>query len=47
MQTIKRKNVDQLRIGEKDIILVGTAHVSKESVQLVTTVIEEEKPDTV
>lgn len=47
MQTIKKKNVDQLRIGEKDIILVGTAHVSKESVQLVTTVIEEEKPDTV
>jgi len=31
----------------KEIILVGTAHVSKESVQLVTSVIYDEKPDTV
>ena len=32
---------------EKEIILVGTAHVSRESVQLVKTVIEAETPDTV
>ncbi|MGD2185744.1 MAG: TraB/GumN family protein [Desulfobacterales bacterium] len=32
---------------EREFILVGTAHVSKDSVQLVRTVIEDEKPDTV
>ncbi len=32
---------------DKEIILVGTAHVSKESADLVERVIEEEKPDTV
>lgn len=32
---------------EKEIILVGTAHVSRESAQLVKTVIEGEKPDSV
>jgi pheromone shutdown-related protein TraB len=31
----------------KEIILVGTAHVSRQSVDLVKRVIEEEKPDTV
>ncbi|MDM8538298.1 TraB/GumN family protein [Desulfobacterales bacterium HSG17] len=32
---------------DKEIILVGTAHVSKESAELVKSVIESEKPDTV
>ena len=32
---------------DKEIILVGTAHVSRESADLVERVIEEEKPDTV
>ncbi len=40
-------NVHTLRYGDKDIILIGTAHVSRESVDLVDTVIREEKPDTV
>src|SRR4030042_1042416 len=31
----------------KEIVLVGTAHVSRQSVDLVRSVIEEEKPDTV
>ena len=31
----------------KRIILIGTAHVSKESVDLVKAVIEDVKPDTV
>jgi pheromone shutdown-related protein TraB len=31
----------------KDIILIGTAHVSLESAELVARVIQEEKPDTV
>ena len=37
----------RLDFDEKEFILVGTAHVSKKSAQLVKTVIEEENPDTV
>ena len=33
--------------GDKTIILVGTAHISQESVNLVKTVIEQEQPDCV
>ncbi len=40
-------NLTYLKFDEKDFILVGTAHVSKESTRLVRSVIEEEKPDTV
>jgi pheromone shutdown-related protein TraB len=40
-------NLTPLKFKEKEIILVGTAHVSKESARLVQSVIEEEKPDTV
>jgi pheromone shutdown-related protein TraB len=40
-------NLTHLKFKEKAIILVGTAHVSKESARLVQSVIEEEKPDTV
>jgi pheromone shutdown-related protein TraB len=40
-------NVHQLTFEDKQITIIGTAHVSKESVTLVTRVIEEEKPDTV
>jgi len=36
-----------LSFEDKEIILVGTAHVSKESTRLVAAVIEEEIPDTV
>ena len=37
----------RLDFDEREFILVGTAHVSKESAELVKTVIEEERPDTV
>jgi pheromone shutdown-related protein TraB len=37
----------RLTYDDKEIVLVGTAHVSKQSVDLVKAVIEEEKPDTV
>lgn len=37
----------QLTYEEKEITLLGTAHVSRESADLVSRVIEEEKPDTV
>ncbi|MGW8302761.1 MAG: TraB/GumN family protein [Desulfobacterales bacterium] len=40
-------NLTRLKFNEKEFILVGTAHVSKESARLVKSVIEEEKPDTV
>jgi pheromone shutdown-related protein TraB len=40
-------NIHSLFFEDKKIILVGTAHVSKESAQLVGDVIEAEKPDTV
>ena len=37
----------RLQVDDKEIILIGTAHVSKESAELVQTVIAEEQPDTV
>ena len=40
-------NKHHLAMEDKEIILVGTAHVSNESADLVERVIEEEKPDTV
>jgi pheromone shutdown-related protein TraB len=40
-------NLITLKFNEKEFILVGTAHVSKESARLAKSVIEEEKPDTV
>lgn len=39
--------IHHLATKDKDIILIGTAHVSKESVALVESVIDEGKPDTV
>ncbi len=41
------ETVTRLRIGEREIILVGTAHVSRESVDEVARVIEEESPSRV
>ncbi len=40
-------NVTRLSISGKEIILVGTAHISRESVELVKRVIHEERPDVV
>lgn len=40
-------DVERLKYGEKEIILIGTAHVSQKSVELVERVIEEENPDVV
>jgi pheromone shutdown-related protein TraB len=41
------QGAERLEIGNRTIILVGTAHVSKESVDEVRRVIEEEAPDRV
>jgi len=39
--------ITRLKLGKKEIIIVGTAHISKESVQEVKQIISEEKPDRV
>jgi pheromone shutdown-related protein TraB len=40
-------DVSVLTVGDKTVILVGTAHVSQESVEIVKRVIEQEHPDDV
>ncbi len=40
-------DIHRLFFEDKEITLIGTAHVSRESARLVASVIEEEKPDTV
>lgn len=48
MDMINNSNmIHRLEFGDKKILLLGTAHVSRESVELVTAVIEQEKPETV
>ncbi len=43
----ERETGEKIYIDDKEIILIGTAHVSKESVELVESVINEQQPDTV
>ena len=40
-------NIYQLELEERQLTLVGTAHISHSSVEEVKQVIEDEKPDTV
>ena len=44
---IYNSNVHQMVFQEKEILLIGTAHVSRESAELVEHVIQEERPNTV
>ncbi|MDO4288598.1 MAG: TraB/GumN family protein [Eubacterium sp.] len=44
---MESENITRITLGEKEIILVGTAHVSPASVAEVKALIEGEKPDTV
>ncbi|MGD2272912.1 MAG: TraB/GumN family protein, partial [Desulfobacterales bacterium] len=39
--------VHHLKYNDKEITLVGTAHVSRDSVQVVADVISKQRPDTV
>ncbi len=39
--------VHHLNFNDKEITLIGTAHVSRDSVQLVADIISEQRPDTV
>ena len=44
---MENENVHRITLGGREIILIGTAHVSRESADLVERVIAEERPDTV
>jgi pheromone shutdown-related protein TraB len=44
---LENENVHRITLGDREIILIGTAHVSRESADLVERVIAEERPDTV
>lgn len=41
------ENVHRLELGEKEIFVVGTAHISQESAHEVTEIIAQEQPETV
>jgi len=47
MSIENNKNIHRIKTGDREIIIVGTAHVSRDSANLVEKVIEEEHPDTV
>jgi len=47
VNSVYPEEVERLFIGEREIFLVGTAHVSKESVNLVKQIITAEMPDCV
>src|SRR5699024_5084757 len=44
---MSEENITRLFLNDKEIILIGTAHVSKRSAEQVKEVIEAEQPDTV
>ena len=44
---LENENVHRITREGREIILIGTAHVSRESTELVDRIISEEKPDTV
>jgi pheromone shutdown protein TraB len=39
--------VTRMQLGEREFVIVGTAHISKESTAEVQRIIQEEKPDRV
>lgn len=47
MMTEKEKNITRIHMDGKEFILIGTAHVSRQSAEQVKEVIEAERPDTV
>lgn len=44
---LEEENVTRIQLDDKEVILIGTAHVSKLSAQQVKDVIDREQPDTV
>lgn len=47
LHTDNHSDIHRLTMGDQELVLIGTAHISKESAQLVRQVIEEERPDCV
>ena len=47
MMTENEKNITRIHMDGTEYILIGTAHVSRQSAEQVKNVIEDEKPDTV
>ncbi|WP_183084356.1 TraB/GumN family protein, partial [Mesotoga sp. HF07.pep.5.2.highcov] len=41
------ETVHRIMLDDKELIIIGTAHVSKNSAEEVKAIIEEEKPDSV
>ncbi|WP_079480814.1 TraB/GumN family protein [Halobacillus salinus] len=41
------ENITRIHVNDKELILIGTAHVSKQSAEQVKQVIEDERPDSV
>ena len=41
------ERVTHVKVGDKDVYLVGTAHLSKESVQDVRTTVEQVRPQAI
>lgn len=46
-QPMNDDNITRIQLGDKELILIGTAHVSRLSAEQVKEVIEREQPDTV
>ena len=44
---LSHSDIHRLELGDRQIIVIGTAHISQESAKLVRQVIEAEKPDSV
>jgi pheromone shutdown-related protein TraB len=44
---LEHQNISRITLEDREIILVGTAHVSRDSIELVGQTIDREKPDTV
>jgi len=47
MSNLENTDIQRLTLDDREYVLVGTAHISKESVATVNSVIREENPDTV
>ena len=45
MNTVENNDIHRVTIGNREFVLVGTAHISQESVETVTAVIQDENPD--
>jgi pheromone shutdown protein TraB len=47
MSTHENTDIHRIRLDDREFVLVGTAHISQDSVDTVKAVIQDEQPDTV